>query len=447
MSNLRDVVARVAEQARPGEEVEAYASRGTDTSVVVYGGDIESLSSASSEGVGVRVIVGGRQGFAYAGSLDDDVVAETLAEARDNAAFGTPDQWLAVASPDGVEPPDLEVWREELAAFPVESKVELAMDLERRVKARDPRIRSVESTDYGDVDYEVAVTASTGISVGNRRSSCYLSAYALAGDGEQTQTGAGYSVARRPQDLDVERAAADAVDRSTRMLGAKKPSSARLRVVLDKRVTTTFLGVLSGTLSGEAVLKGRSLFANRVGEQVAGPLLTLVDDPTDPDAYAAAAHDSEGLACRRNVLIADGVLQGFLYNTYAGRRAGVASTGSAVRGGFKTPPGVGSRALRLAPGDKSQEEILAEVGEGLFVQSVTGVHSGVNPVSGDFSVGADGLMIRGGALAEPVRELTVASTIQRMLAGVVAVGNDLEWLPGIAAGVTLAIADMSMSGQ
>lgn len=447
MTALTDVVSRVAERARPGEQVEAYASRGTDTAVVVYDGEIESLSSASSEGVGVRVIVGGRQGFAYAGSLDDDVVAETLAEARDNAAFGTPDQWLAVASPDGVEPPPLEVWREELAAFPVDGKVELAIDLERRVKGGDHRIRSVESTDYGDVDYEVAVATSTGISVGHRRSSCFVSAYALAGDGDQTQTGAGYSVARCPQDLDVERAAADAIDRSTRMLGARKPPSARLPVVLDKRVTTTFLGVLSGTLSGEAVLKGRSLFANRVGEQVGGPTLTLVDDPTDPDAYAAAAHDSEGLACRRNVLIADGVLEGFLYNTYAGRRAGVPSTASAVRGGFKTPPGVGSRALVLAPGDKSQEEIFAEVGEGLFVQSVTGVHSGVNLVSGDFSVGADGLMIRDGALAEPVRELTVASTIQRMLRDVVAVGNDLEWLPGIAAGVTVAIAGMSMSGH
>ena len=447
MTGLRQVVARVAERARPGEEVEVYASRGTDTGIVVYDGDIESLSSASSEGLGVRVVVEGRQGFAYAGSLDEEVVAETLAEARDNAAFGTPDQWLAVASPDGVEPPALEVWREELAASPVESKVELAMDLERRVKGGDPRIRSVESTDYGDVDYEVAVATSTGISVGHRRSSCYVSAYALAGDGDETQTGAGYSVARCPQELDVERAAADAIDRSTRMLGARKPASARLPVVLDKRVTTTFLGVLSGTLSGEAVLKGRSLFANRVGEQVGGPTLTLVDDPTDPDAYAAAAHDSEGLACRRNVLIADGVLQGFLYNTYAGRRAGVASTGSAVRGGFRTPPGVGSRALRLTPGEMSQEEIFAEVGEGLFVQSVTGVHSGVNMVSGDFSVGADGLMIRDGALAEPVRELTVASTIQRMLRDVVAVGNDLEWLPGIAAGITVAVADMSMSGH
>jgi PmbA protein len=101
----------------------------------------------------------------------------------------------------------------------------------------------------------------------------------------------------------------------------------------------------------------------------------------------------------------------------------------------------------LSPGDVNAQEILAAVGDGLYVQSVTGIHSGVNPVSGDFSVGAEGLMIRGGALAEPVREITVASTLQRMLQSVVAIGGDLRWLPGTAAGQTLAIADMQLSGD
>jgi len=132
----------------------------------------------------------------------------------------------------------------------------------------------------------------------------------------------------------------------------------------------------------------------------------------------------------------------------SGSRSGVASTGSAVRGGYAGTPGPGCRALTLAPGPEGYDEdgVLAAVGEGLFVQSMTGVHSGVNPISGDFSVGAEGLMIRDGKLAEPVREITVASTLQRMLLSLVAVGADVEWLPGIAAGQTLAIGDMQISG-
>ena len=102
-------------------------------------------------------------------------------------------------------------------------------------------------------------------------------------------------------------------------------------------------------------------------------------------------------------------------------------------------PGVG-------PQGYDQDGVLGAVGEGLFVQSVTGVHSGVNPISGDFSVGAEGLMIRDGKLAEPVREITVASTLQRILQSVVAIGADVEWLPGIAAGQTIAVGDMQISG-
>jgi PmbA protein len=445
-TELLELATRVAGWARDGEQVEAYVSRRSDTDVVVYGGEIESLSSATSEGVGVRVIAGGRQGFAYAGSLDPSVVEETLAEARDNAGFGTVDPHLGLAEPDGVAAADLDLWREDLASFPAASKIELAMELERQVRAGDPRIRSVESSNYGDGAGESAVATSTGVTASTRRTGCHISVYALAGDGDETQTGGGYSVGRGPADLDVAKAAGDAVERSTRLLGATKPASARLTVVLDNRITTTLLAILAGTLSGESVLKGRSLFANRVGEEVAVPALTLVDDPTNPDAYGASAYDAEGLACRRNVLVSDGVLRGFVYNTYAGRRAGVASTGSAVRGGFKSGPGVGCRALSLAPGTESQAEILARLGDGVLIQSVTGVHSGVNPVSGDFSVGAEGLLFRGGELAGPVREITIASTIQRMLRDVVAIGNDLEWLPGSAAGVTVAVADMSMSG-
>jgi PmbA protein len=444
--SLEELVARVAGWARDGEQVEVYAARGSDTDVTVYDGDIESLSTATSAGVGIRVIAGSRQGFAYAGSLEADVVEETLAEARDNAGFGTPDEFLGLAVPDGFPAASLDLWREELLSFPTERKVDLALELERQVKAADPRIKTVHSADYGDGAVEVAVASSTGIAAAFRRSSCYVSVYALAGDETETQTGGGYSVGRAPEELSVAEAADDAVERATRMLGSHKPPSARLPVVFDTRITATLLSILAGTLSGEAVLKGRSLFAGRVGESVAAPMLVLTDDPTDPAAYGAAVFDAEGLACRRNRLISEGVLEGFLYDTYSGRRAGVPSTASAVRAGFKSAPGVGARAVSLEPGGLSQAEILAAVDEGLFVQSISGVHSGVNPVSGDFSVGAEGMLIRDGVATEPVREITIASTIQRMLKDVLHIGNDPEWLPGSAAGVTLAIGEMSMSG-
>ncbi|MBV9659664.1 MAG: TldD/PmbA family protein [Acidimicrobiales bacterium] len=445
--DLLALATRVAGWGRDGEQVEAFVARGRDTEIRVYEGGVESLSSAESAGVGIRVLTGHRQGFAYAGSLDLDVLGETLEEARDNAGFATEDEYLGLAERDGVEPAALDLWRPELIELPTEEKVARALELERAVRAGDRRIRQVESAEWGDATSESAVVTNTGIQAYSRRTACYVSAYAIAGDTDDTQTGAGYSVGRRPADLDVQQAADDAILRATRLLGAVKPKSAHLTVVFEPRITATLLAVLAGTLDGESVLKGRSLFAERVGEDVSVPSFTLVDDPTDPDAYTATNYDAEGLATRRNVLVNRGVLQGFLYNTYSGRRAGTASTGSAVRAGYKGAPGTGARAVSLVPGDRSPEEILKFVADGLLVQSVSGIHSGVNPVSGDFSVGAEGVLIKDGALAGPVREFTIASTIQRMLAGVVAIGNDLECLPSSASGLTLAISDVSMSGQ
>jgi PmbA protein len=445
MSDLLALARGLAERAEAGEELEAFVARGTSLSVKAYDGEVEAFTSAETFGVGIRVVRDHRQGFASAGSFDAEVVDDALAEARDNARYAEPDEWVGLVSPDGVRAPDLDLWRDDLASTPTEAKVQMALDVEAAVRSADPRIFGVRTAAYSEGSGEAAVASSAGIALYSRGTSCTVGATALARDGDDTQVGYGASVGRGVADLDPDEAVADAVLRSTRLLGATQPPSARLTVVLEPRLAATLIGIAAGTLTGDRMLKGRSPFADRVGEAIASPLLTMVDDPTDPRSFGADAHDGEGLATRRNLLVEDGVLCGFLHDGYTGRRSGTTSTGSAVRGSRSTPaPGV--QALAMAPGDRSPEDLLAEVDVGLFVQSLTGLHSGVNPVSGDFSVGADGLMIRNGALAEPVREITLASTLQRLLLGITAVGNDLEWRPGGTAAATIVLADVSMSG-
>jgi PmbA protein len=305
----------------------------------------------------------------------------------------------------------------------------------------------VDSANYSDYVAQATILSTTGVHASYARSGAYVSVEAIATDGKDDQTGWGLSVGRSPSELDIHEAANDAISRATRMLGAVKPASIKCTAVFDARSTATLLAIVGAALSGEAVVYGRSFFAGRVGEVVASPLFTLIDDPTDPRHFAASVYDGEGLACRRNVLIERGRLTGFVYDTVSGRRAGTTSTGSAVRGGIAGSPSAGCRALQLASGDADQAEICRRVGDGIFVESLTGVHSGVNPISGDFSVGVTGLMIRDGRLAEPIREATVASTLQRMLLDILHVGNDVEWLPGGAAGQTIAIGGISVSGS
>jgi PmbA protein len=440
-----DIAALVVSWARAGEEVEAYVSRSRTTNVRAYNGDVESLSSAEPAGAGIRVVVDGRQGFAWAGTLDEGVLKETLEEARDNAAFGQPDQHAGVARPDGVAPPALDLVPGEAVSTPTSAKVELALELERAARARDPRVTGVRVATYADSYGEVAVATTTGIAAGSEAAMCYVAVSPIVEADGDTQIGSGLSAARAVSALDLERAVSDGVDRAVRLLGARKPASRRVTVVLDPEVTAEFLAILGGTLSGDAVLKGRSFFAGREGEQVASAAVTLVSDPTDPGAFDAGSVDGEGLARRRVALIEGGGLRAFLYDTASGRRAGRASTGSASRG-YSSTPSVGAPALTLAPGARPPHELLGSVDDGVYVQDVSGLHSGVNPVSGDFSVGATGLAIRHGAFAEPFREATIASTLQRMLLDVAEVGADLEWLPGGPAGVTLVVHDVSLGG-
>lgn len=445
-ADLLALAQSVAAKANTGEQVEAFVARSSYTTVRAHGGEVESFTSAVSAGIGIRIVSDHRQGFAWAGTLEADAIADALAEARDNAPFAEPDEWVGLAEPDGIAPVPFDAFDPSVASMPASQKINLALELERIVRDGDPRITGVRVATFSDSSSRFAVATSTGIAGAGRGAWCSMSALALAEDGDETYTGGGSTVGFRPEDLDLAEAADDAVLRATRLFGAKPVPSQRLTIILEPRMAATIASLLGSTLTGERVLKGRSPFGDRIGEAIASPMLTLVDDPTDHRSYAADMFDGEGLACRRNQLVVDGVLQGFLYDSASGRRAGRPSTGSAVRGVSSTPA-VGCQALAVAPGAGSFDSLLADIDTGVYLQSMTGLHSGVNLVSGDISVGIEGLMVRNGQLAEPVREVTIASTLQRMLLDIVAIGADVEWLPGGTGCPTMVIADLSLGGS
>jgi PmbA protein len=434
----------IVSRARAGEEVEAYVARSRKSKARARNGGVESLEQATSGGVGVRVIVDGKQGFAYVGSLDPDTISVAIDQARDNAEHATPDDANGLASPDGVAPTFTSVVDDELANLDATRKVDLALALEAALLAADPRVDSATLAQFADNYSEKAIVTTTGLRVTDRATSCSVHAEALAVDGDDRFEAEAEDANRRLAGLDVEGTGRLAGERAAALIGSRKPDSRRTTIVLDPWMAGELLEVIGSTLTGEAVIKGRSLFADRVGDTVAAPAFTLADDPTDPQALAST-YDGEGLASRRTPLIQDGVLQGFLHATWSARKAKTASTASASRG-YQSTPSVSARALALAPGTLSEAELLAAVGDAVYVQSMSGLHSGVNPVSGDFSVGMTGRTIRDGALAEPIREATIASTIQRMLLDVVAVGADVRWIGGSGAPM-LAIEGVSLSGS
>ena len=442
---LAQLAQQVCEHAQGNEQIEVCVSTGRSTTVRAYNGDVESLRSGHSAAIGVRVINDGRQGFASAGSLEADVVADTLAAARSNVMFGEPDPHQALAEPDGVASPGLDLSDPAVLGVSDADKIAAAIDLERRCLSADPRISGVRVAAWSDGWSQSALASSTGICVQSEHGSCSVGAQPLATEGNETQIGYAGDAAWRPDELDIDRVVTESTSQATGQLGATKPPSERVTVVLAPPVAAAFIGVVASVLAADSVLKGRSPFADRVGEQIADERLHLVDDPTDPTTLGAANFDGEGLAARRNALVSAGVLSGFLHNAYTARRSDTASTGSAVRG-TRSIPGVGTHAPVVGTGDIANDMLNASVGNGVLVRGVSGLHSGVNPTSGDFSVGAWGHRIAGGELAEPFREATIASTLQRMLLGICGIGATAEPLAGGMSMPPLVIADVALSG-
>ncbi len=445
MPDLNDLVRIAVDAAFGNEAVEAYAEESRQTEASALHGEVEGLTFAESRGVGVRVVRDQRQGYAWASDPSDDEVRDTVRRARENAALGEPDEFNGIP---GFEPADPmpELFRSDTADVTADAKVQMALDLEQRAISVDPRVTKIDAAQVGDAVGRVAIASTAGVAAEYRRTDAWCVVVTLAVEGDETQTGYSYKIARGLDELNRQSIADEAVERAVRMLGAVKPPSAKVPVVLDQFAATSFLGVLAGALNAEAVLKGRSLFADMVGQQVGSELFTLVDDGRVTDGPGACPFDDEGVPSGRSELFTGGTLNGFLHDSYTARRAGGGqrSTGNAKRG-YKSAPGVGTSNFYLDAGTSSFEDLLGAADGGVLIMDVSGVHSGANPISGEFSVGATGLRVADGALGEPLREMTIASTLPEMLAGVSGVGSDLRFFSSVGT-PSILIGEMTLAG-
>lgn len=427
---------------------EAYASRDSGREVRVHGGEVESLTAATQSGIGVRAWIGNRVGYAYGTDLSEAGVgaiaarAAAAAEVADEDEFAGPPAPAEVESIAGLSDPGLD-------GASADAVAALALTVERAALAADPRIAGVETAVYADSAEQVAIASSAGVAGEYEVSSCFAYLQALAdGDGAK-ETGLGFGLARGPSGLDPEAIGAEGAERALAMIGASKPASRSCPVVFDPTVAASFAGLIGGALGANAVQRGRSPFADRLGEELASPALELHDDGRDPEGAASAPFDGEGVPRRRTALIEGGRLRAFLYDTYTANRGDGASTGSAARSGYRSLPSVSASNLVVTPGTLPLAGLLGEAGDGVYITDVAGLHSGVNPVTGVFSVGASGRVIRGGELAEPVREFTIAGDLASMLSAVQAAGAESRWVPfgGSVKTPPLLIGEISISGS
>lgn len=448
MSELIELARSVAQRAQGPEQIEVFAGHDKTFQVRVFEGEVESVSSAEPRGVGIRVVLEHQVGFAFTTDIATAGLTNALDQARANARYSTADEAAGIAPAWTRQPhPVADLVDPGFASAAPEDKTTLALELDQVTRASDRRIRTVEDAVYSDSFSEVVIATSTGIEGTYQRSDAWCYAVAIAEDGGDTEVGFDFGLARGPAGIDVNDVGGRAARRALDVLGAEKIPSARMPVVFDPYTAGQVLGVIGAALTGEAVQKGRSLFAGKLGERVGGDV-TLIDDGAIPGAPGSAPWDDEGTPTQRTEVIRAGELRAFLYDLTSARRDGTVSTGNAARSGFKSAPGPSPTNLALDPTGASRDEVLRRADRALLVSDLHGVHSGANPVSGDFSVGITGRLIENGTPGKPVKEVTIAAPMLEILSSIVAVADDRRWLPfgGSYGGATTLVLEMTVAG-
>jgi PmbA protein len=441
MQKLAQSILKLADTAR--RDLEAYTVRHKSLQVEVSDGEVETLREAQATGVGVRVIDGGRLGLAFTTRLDEGSLRDTIRLATDNAQSATPDEYNTLPSPKPVK--DMDLLDPAMAQIPVDTKIQLARDVEKAARAYDPRVTKVRQAAYGDAVYEVGISNSRGLSVGYEGAYCSTSLLVVAEAEGQAEVGWSYDLSRSFDKLDPTKVGREAAAKAVEMLGAGTLTTCRVPILLAPDVAADFLDVLGPALTAEAVQKGKSLFAGKLGERVGSTQLNVMDSGLLPQGLATAPVDDEGVPSQDTMLLDQGILQTYLYNSYSAARDGVESTGNGVRASFRGALSSGPRNIHIQPGNRSQSELMGEISRGLLVTNVMGMHT-ANPISGEFSVGASGLWIEGGKPIRPVRGVAIAGNLIDFLKHIVAVGSDLRFF-GSVGSPSLLVEGITISGE
>ena len=425
------------------DSAEIFIQTGRQLRIEVRNGDIETVQEAASQGIGFRIFAGGRMAFASCNDFSDAATASAIDSAVRFAQQTTADPNNVLPDDKG-NTPVADLYDEGIGRVVMERKIELAQTVER-LALKDSRITKSAGSRYAEGEAEIFLANSHGLSKGYKSSSCSLGVSVVAEKGAQKSSGNDSCSRRFFADLKKpDEIAAKAARKAYEMIDPRMVKTQRAAVIFDADVAGALLGGILAAVNGERVLQGASFLGTRLNQKIASPLLTIVDDGTRVKGPASRPFDGEGVPTQKRLIVDQGVLKGFMYNTIIARRAGVKTTGNASRGGFTDVPGIGPHNFYIAAGANSREDIIAATQKGLLLTEVTGY--GINPVNGDFSGGASGFWIEGGKIAFPVKGLTIAGRADEILNALDMMGNDLD-LNRATAAPTFRIPEMQIGGE
>jgi len=423
---------------------EIYLSEVESTSIEIKEKQIDCFTSAKRKGLSLRVLKDHRLGFSYCTEFTSKSFDRVISNAVMSAKNSSPDEFYGF--PEISKPlPTLMVCDRSLSSIPKEEKIEKVKSLEKAARSYDKRITKVRKAVYQERIVTEYLTNSHGVNLSHQGTFFSCSIVVVAEDKADSQMGWDFDFSRFYHELDVTKVGNTASSRALGLLGARSISSFRGPAILDNSVSCQFLGVLAPSFLAESVQKNKSLLGGKMNATIFSHTIDITDDGLYPGGAATQPFDGEGIIRQSTSLIEHGVLRNFLYDTYCARKDTTLSTGNSSRSSIKTTPKVGHSNLYIKKGGESPDDLTSHVDKGLLVNEVMGIHT-ANPISGDFSVGINGFLIKHGKKEAPVKGMAISGNIIPLFNSVSAVGSDLRFY-GQTGSPSLLIEEVDISGN
>lgn len=413
-------------------------------SVETKDGAIENVIARGERGLGVRVLDDRRMGFAHSSDLSLPGIEACVDQARRMAKITEPDDDLAIASMP-LAPADLGIAHPGFEERALAERGAIALEVERAAREADARITHFRKTAYGDAAVTTIIATTTGVRASYGETYCSVATSPVATQDGERQIGYHGEAARRREDIDAQRVGARAARRAVEKLGARPFPTQKLPVIFDPWMSMSLLGAIAPLFSADNVLKGRSLFAGKTGQSVASERITIVDDGRRAGGLRSAPFDGEGIVTTTRTLVERGMLRGYLTNVKTARKLGGSSNGNARRGSYASPSRIGPSNFYVEAGRTDPSALVRGQDRALAITSLLNLHT-IDPISGEFSLGATGTYLERGAQVQAVQGVTIAGNLTHLLASISGVGNDLTFGAGGIGSPTLVVAELSIGG-
>jgi PmbA protein len=443
---LEEFAGKIIETAKRSgaDEADVLLEMGRESEITSRMEKIENLKESISQGFGLRVFKNKKLGFSHSSDFSPNGVNLAVEQAISLSKESSEDEYNGIPELTKINnDSNLEIFDPKIEEIPTQKKIDFCLQAERAMFEYDKRIVNSEGAGFFDGQGIVVIANSAGERYSVNSTFCHLSVNPVAEENGKLQSNGWQSTKRFFKDLEQpQKVARIAAERAVRMLGAQVPPTAVVPVVFDNITGAAILGNIIGAIDGDAIIKGGSFLVNKLGEQVASEMVTILDDGLMPKGLATSPFDGEGVPTCRKEIVSKGVLRSYLYDTYTARKAKARSTGNARRE-HSSLPSIGSLNFYMQPGNATFDEIIGSVKNGLYLTSLMGF--GANVVTGDFSLGGAGLWIENGKLAYPVEGITVAANLLELLKNIDMIGNDLIFMSAVAS-PTYRVSSMTVSG-